>query len=314
MKIAHISDLHLLSSERIPPQRLLGKRFSGWVNIRFRRGAIHKRQIAQTVARALRAREIDHVVITGDVTNLSLESEFELVRSYLEGDLGMPPDQVSMVPGNHDVYTRGAHRDRRFQCYFGEYVTSDLPGAAGVPGLDRFPYVRLRGEVAIIGLSTAVPRAPMVASGQLGKAQCMALHALLAHREVEKRFPVILQHHPWHPYPTRRKQLMQGLEDAAQEAEALRDLERGLVLHGHLHRRVHRQLVTARGILDVVGATSASLLDEDETRMGGFNVYEVDASGLRGITSERLDPATERFLPVDVPRETVAAAVAFAAG
>lgn len=301
MRIAHISDLHLLSTERIPPRRLVGKRFSGWVNIRFRRGAIHKRPIAQAVAHEIRTLDVDHVVVTGDCTNLALESEFELVRSYLENDLGMPPEQVSLVPGNHDTYTRGAFKSRRFQCYLGEYITSDLPGGSGVPGIGRFPYVRLRGDVAIIGLSSAVPRMPIVASGQIGAPQRMALHALLAHEEVKRRFPVILQHHPWHQPPSAKKRFLQGLADAEAQREVLQDLPRGLLLHGHLHRRVHRVLETAAGHIDEVGATSASLLHEDEDRMSGFNLYDIN-DGVVRVSAHRLDPATEQFVPTDVPR------------
>jgi 3',5'-cyclic AMP phosphodiesterase CpdA len=300
MRIAHISDLHLLSNERIPPHRLVGKRFTGWLNIRFRRGAVHKRAVAQAVARAIARLEVDHVVVTGDCTNLALESEFELVRSYLENDLGMPPDQVSIVPGNHDAYTRGAHRDRRFQCYLGEYITSDIPGGSGVPGVGRFPYVRLRGDIALIGLSSAVPRAPIIASGKLGAPQRMALHALLAHEEVRGRYPIILQHHPWHQPASAKKRFLQGLEDAEEEQTALRDVATGALLHGHLHCRVHRKLQTERGVIDAIGATSASLLDEDEARMSGFNLYEIH-DGALSVSARRLDPATEQFVSTDLP-------------
>ncbi len=304
MRIAHISDLHLLSLEGLEPRRLLGKRFTGWVNIKLKRGAVHKLFAAQAVAREIHERGIDHVVVTGDLTNLSLESEFELARAFLERDLGLPPDRVSVVPGNHDVYTRGAHKSRRFQCYLGDYITSDLPGASGVPGAGRFPYVRLRGPVAIIGVSTAVPRLPLVATGEVGKVQRQALHALLEHGEVAKRTMVLLQHHPWHPYPSMRKQAMHGLMDAAEEHEVLAGVPRGLLLHGHLHRRVHRVLETARGRLDAVGTTSASQLSDDPLRMSGFNVYDIDDHGaLAGIESWRLEPETGRFLPTPVPLE-----------
>ena len=287
MKLAHISDLHLLGNEPIPKRRLVGKRFTGWVNIKLRRGSVHKREVAQAVAREVRRHAPDHVVITGDVTNLALESEFELVRRYLEDDLGLAANDVSMVPGNHDTYTVGAYKGRRFQCYLGEYITSDLPGASGVPGAGRFPYVRLRGPIAIIGLSTAVPRMPLVASGKLGKQQRMALHALLAHDEVQHRMPVILQHHPWHQPDNARKRFMQGLVDAEREHHVLRGVSRGLLLHGHLHRRIHRTIATDRGAIDAIGSTSASLLHDDESRMSGFNIYQISDDGRLGSRLHR---------------------------
>lgn len=312
MIIAHFSDLHLLSLAGLEARRLVGKRFTGWVNLKLRRAAHHKREIAQAVAREVRARGADHVAITGDVTNLSLESEFELVRSFLEHDLGLPPERVSLVPGNHDMYTKGAHRARRFQCYLGEYITSDLPGATGVPGVDRFPYVRLRGPVAIIGLSSAVPSPPLFASGVLGRAQRAGLHALLAHEEVRRRTPVILQHHPWHNPVHPVKNLMTGLADAEDQHLVLNDLERGLLLHGHLHRRIHQRIETGRGHLDAIGTTSASLFDAAEDRMGGFNLYEIEADGSLGtLAGFRLEPETGRF--VSTPLPTYAAETAPAA-
>lgn len=301
MKIAHISDLHLLGSEEIPPRRLVGKRFTGWVNLRFRRHAIHKPRAAQAVAREIRQRDVDHVVITGDMTNLALESEFEAVRSFLEHDLAMPPESVSVVPGNHDTYTRGAYRSRRFQCFLGEYITSDLPGATGVPDIGRFPYVRLRGPAAIIGLSTAVPRAPLVASGSVGKAQRMALRSLLEHADVRSRTPVILQHHPWHQPPTRMKAFMQGLADADEEHAVLKELERGLLLHGHLHRRVRRTIETDTGRLDAIGTTSASLLDDREDRMSGFNLYEISDAGAVSWSAFRFEQGSESFVETEIP-------------
>ena len=300
MRIAHLSDLHLLALDGVPPRRFVGKRVTGWLNLRLRRGDKHKLAVAQHVARAVRAHDIDHVVVTGDLSNLSLETEFEVVKSFLEHDVGFDPERLSLVPGNHDAYTRGAYKSRRFEHFFGAYITSDLPGAAGVPEVGRFPYVRLRGDVAIIGLSTAVPSPPLVASGKLGKAQRMALHSLLAHREVRRRFPVLLQHHPWHNPAGARHRLLEGLLDAEEEAEVLKVIDRGLLLHGHKHRRIHRVIPTERGHIDAIGSTSASLIDADLDRMAGFNVYEIDRE-LLNVSAFRYEPSGA-LIPTNVPR------------
>jgi hypothetical protein len=114
---------------------------------------------------------------------------------------------------------------------------------------------------------------------------------------------VLLQHHPWHNRPERLHRLLEGLYDAEEEAELLGHVERGLLLHGHLHRRVHRTLRTRAGQIDAVGATSASLLHDSVERMAGFNVYEIDASGvIRDISSRRLDPERRVFEDAPIPR------------
>jgi 3',5'-cyclic AMP phosphodiesterase CpdA len=301
VRIAHLSDLHLLSLEGAVPFRLLNKRITGYLNIRFHRSSVHKPFAVRAAARAIRRLGVEQVVITGDVSNLALENEFELVRAFLADDLGLPPERVSLVPGNHDTYTRGSHRSRRFARTFAAYLRSDLPDLT--PPGEVFPFVHLRGPAAIIGLSTALPRMPLVASGALGKTQLGALARILAHPEVRDRTAVILQHHPIHNPASAANRLLQGLDDAAEEATVLGSLRRGLVLHGHLHRRVHRRLATDRGQLDAVGATSASLLHESDERMAGFNVYEIgDDGAVRGIESHRLQQETEEFREVAIPK------------
>ena len=265
VRIAHLSDLHLLDLEGAVPFRLLNKRLTGYLNLRFHRKSVHKPFAAEAAARAIRRLDVDHVVITGDVSNLALEREFERVR--------------------------------RFEKTFAKYLQSDIDVAEDGP----FPYVKLRGPAAIIGLSTARPRPPFMASGSLGRAQVAGLGRALAHPEVARRTVVLLQHHPWH-HKGRLHLFLEGLWDAGAEATALRQLSRGLLLHGHQHRRIRREIATERGHIDAIGVTSASLIHESDERMAGFNVYEIRDDGAVGqITSHRLD-GKETFVEVQIPR------------
>ena len=301
MRIAHLSDLHLLSLDGAVPFRLFNKRLTGYLNLRFHRKSVHKPFAVHAAAREIKRLGIDHVAITGDLSNLALEGEFELVHRFLDEELGLPPDRVSIIPGNHDAYTSGAHRTRRFATTFAKYLKSDLPELTA-PG-EVFPYVHLRGATAIIGLSTALPRLPLVASGTLGREQLAALTRILAHPEVQARTVVILQHHPIHNPRSRAKTALEGLTDADEEAHVLQRLRRGLLLHGHLHRRVHRKLATEGGHLDAVGATSASLLHESDERMAGFNVYDVGTDGrIESIESHRLEANGSTFREVGLPK------------
>src|SRR5205085_8489886 len=127
MRIAHFSDLHVLALDGLTASRMLNKRFTGWVNLKLKREHKHRPAYVRAIAREITRANVDHVVITGDLTNLALEQEFEAVKELLEGELGLDADRISAVPGNHDLYTRGAMRDRRFTTYFAEYVKSDLP-------------------------------------------------------------------------------------------------------------------------------------------------------------------------------------------
>src|SRR5262249_14368921 len=122
------------------------------------------------------------------------------------------------------------------------------------------------------------------------------------------RTPVVLQHHPaldlahW----TWQKRKRQGLDDAPALAKVLFPLSRGLVLHGHLHRRIRRKIITASGHLDLICAPSASLVHPDPTRMAGYNLYDIADDGLlRSVTSYRYDEASRTFSAAPVPEESV---------
>jgi 3',5'-cyclic AMP phosphodiesterase CpdA len=257
----------------------------------------------RAVAREVAASKVDHVVITGDLTNLALEPEFEAVRRLIEEELGFDADRVTIVPGNHDLYTRGAMRARRFTRFFEPYLESDLPALAVELSLGRFPIVKLRGPLAVIGLTSAVPRLPLVASGEIGAQQLDALARILTHDEVKRRTPILALHHPLHNPPSRLATWARGLSDASDLEDAIRGVEHGLLLHGHLHGRMQRRFATKAGSVLSVGATSASLEHEDEHRMAGFNVYEFDGAGaLQGVSAHVLEPKTGSFRVDSVPK------------
>jgi len=324
MRIAHFSDLHVLALDGVGFARYLNKRITGVANLALRRAPLdeltgawraaaervpsrlrkkdfHRTEYVRRVAREIARTRVDHVVITGDVTNLALEPEFLAAKTILEGELHLAPADVSIIPGNHDLYTRGALRERRFTQFFAEYTRSDLDVGVDV-GAGHFPYVKLRGPVAVVGLCSAVPKPAFIASGEIGEAQLDALARALAHEEVRRRTPVVLVHHPPVGPRSRLDMLTKGLRDAAALRERLRVVPRGLVLHGHLHKRVRSTLATDGGELLVVGATSASLHHEHAARMSGFNVYDfADDGALRSIEAHVLDPAEEAFRRVDVP-------------
>jgi len=150
----------------------------------------------------------------------------------------------------------------------------------------------LRGRLAIIALSSGVPRPPFIAAGYVGHAQLEAFETVLLHPEVQRRTPIVLIHHP--PVDTRPRivQLRDGLVDAAALRSSLARLPRGLVLFGHLHVRVRCELPTLSGKLDVIGASGAALDHPDRSVRAGFNLYEFDDVALASVEAHVVDPQT----------------------
>lgn len=291
IRIAHVSDLHVLSRTAAEWRRIVfNKRVTGYANLLLHRGRVHRREYLLAVLSDA-ARQADHLVVTGDVTNLSLEHEYEEAAALL--DEISRRTEVTVVPGNHDIYLPSTHRERRFPHHFDRFVRSDLPTLARDLPAGRFPCVKLRGGVAIIALSSAVPRPPFVAAGYLGHEQLEALDTVLDHPEVQRRMPIVLVHHP--PVDTRSRlvRLRDGLVDAAALRSILGRLAHGLVLFGHLHVRVRCRLRTPAGMLDVIGASGAALDHPDSAIRAGFNLYEVgEDGGLASAEAYVIEPGT----------------------
>ncbi len=294
MRIAHVSDPHVLTRTSAHWRSMLfNKRLTGYANLVLRRGRIHRRDYLLSVLAAA-AEQSDHLVVTGDITNLSLEHEYEEARTLLaEAALRT---EVTVVPGNHDIYLPSVHEGRRFTHHFRAFMESDLPELACDLPAGPFPSVKVRGPLAFIGVSSAIPRPPFVAAGYIGRPQIEALGRVLAHPAVRERTPIVLVHHPVIDARPRIVQLRDGLVDAAALRAVLAELPRAVVLFGHLHRRLRYTLGTASGTLDVIAAGGAALDHPDASVRAGFNLYEIDDGGrLASVDAHVVDPAGAGF-------------------
>lgn len=303
LRIAHVSDLHVLAPAGVELWRVLfNKRVTGYANLLTKRGRVYRREhllavVAEAAARA------DQLVVTGDITNLSLEGEYEEARRLLDDVAGST--EVTVVPGNHDIYLPAVHHERRFPHHFSAFMRSDLPELALDLPAGPFPSVKLRGPAALIGLSSAVPRPPFVSAGHLGHAQLDALARVLAHPEVARRTPVVLLHHSPFDSRFRLEQLRGGLVDAHGLRGALHGLSRGLVLYGHLHVRQHHRLKTGAGALDAVCASAAPLEHPDDRVRAGFNLYQLaDDGSIASLEAWVREPASGSFRRFELPTES----------
>jgi len=299
-RLAHVSDLHVLSPLGTEwRQALFNKRVTSYVNVLLHRGRVFRPHFLDRVL-AGAAERADHVVVTGDITNVSLPSEFAEARARL--DRVAASVDVTVVPGNHDIYLPSVSHDRRFARHFAPFLESDLPSLAVDVAAGRFPVVKLRGPAALIGLSSGVPRPPFISAGLLGHAQLNALRAVLAHPEVARRLPIVLVHHDPIDPRFRLDQLQGGLVDARSLRESLGALERGLVLFGHLHVRRRNRLLTRGGALDVFCASGGSLDHPHGDVRAGFNLYTLEDDGrLTGAEAWVLDAAGEQLERRELP-------------
>lgn len=247
-RFAHLSDPHLSDPSSARPSELAGKRLLGYLSWQRRRRHEHLRAVLDDLTRDLATRAPDHTVVTGDLTQISLPQEFAEAREWLRS-VGASAD-VTVIPGNHDAYVR-TPRETSLGLW-SDYMTPDgaVPDASG-----GFPFVRVRGPVAFIGLNSSVPSPPLFATGKLGTAQLSSLERLLEALRRRQLVTVLLIHHP--PAPGSEK-WRKRLVDAPSLCRVLEKQPVDMVLHGHQHRAERTAIAGPVREIPVFGVPSAS--------------------------------------------------------
>jgi 3',5'-cyclic AMP phosphodiesterase CpdA len=240
--LAQVSDLHLGPLPWLGVRDWNVKRALGVANWLRKRQFLHTRAAFEAILAAVHAASPDHIAVTGDLVNVGLPAEHARALDTLR-QIG-PPEKVSVVPGNHDIYCRlwsdpGVAR-------WAPHAMSD-----GIAGDMTFPYVRRRGSVVLVGVNSAVPTPPGIAQGEVGPAQRQALEQILAKTGAAGLFRVVMIHHP----PLAGKAPPQrALRDTAAVTDVLANAGVELVIHGHNHLDEWTEIETRSGLAVVHGA------------------------------------------------------------
>jgi 3',5'-cyclic AMP phosphodiesterase CpdA len=240
---AHISDLHLPHRPQLRwAQRFSKRQLSAWSWRR--RQSIQRPEILAALQNDLLARQLAHVVVTGDITNFSLPDEYRDAAAWLQTLAVRSP--VSIVPGNHDALVAVPRAQ-------GLGLWDAWMGGAG----NEWPYVVRHDGVAFIGLCSALPTAPLLASGKLGGAQLARLEAVLREEGQAGRIRVLLLHHPVADGAVRWRK---ALSDRSQLRAVLQRAGAELVLHGHARNARLESVAGPHGPIPVLCVPSSSAL------------------------------------------------------
>jgi len=274
-RLAHVTDLHVRDFAGARLRDFFGKRAIGAINLGLVRRRKYRMESLAALGEDLRVRPHDHVLLTGDLGNVSLLSEWRAARAWIERSSPSVAD-TTVIPGNHDAYVKEAVVSGAFEQVFAAYQSADVRLHA-----DAYPFVRLRGDIALVCASSAVPTGDLGAWGQVGEAQLRRIESLLAAPEVRGRFRVLALHHP--PVMQRPPE-DRNLRDRAKLVAMLARVGAELVVHGHDHRDEFTELAGPDGRrIPVVGAGSASYVGPIE-RCSRYNIYEIDGSHLDVVT------------------------------
>jgi 3',5'-cyclic AMP phosphodiesterase CpdA len=278
--LAHLSDPHIGPLPNVPLRHLLNKRLTGVLNWHRARSTIHNMPVLAAIAADIAAGKPDHIALTGDLVNIGYAPEFPQALAMIEA-LG-PPENVSIVPGNHDAYVRNSLPAMTRS--FAAHMLND-----GANGPVRFPYLRQRDGIALIGVNSGVPTLPFMATGAVGRAQRDRLADLLDETARQGLYRVVMIHHP----PIRSAaRFGRGLRDAEAFTAVLARHGAELVLHGHNHRHSLHFVPSVAGDVPVLGVASASAVPGTPHHLAEYHQIRIDPAARsctvtrRGITGE----------------------------
>ncbi len=263
------------------------KRFLALVNLKTnRKDAARGERLARLAVRQIMDLQPDHVLLTGDFSNMALASEFELARDVLAPL--WDHKRLSVVPGNHDYYTRDSTRIRLFERYFGHLIWGVPPNSSTYPGIKTIA----PGVVLLLFRSThylpGILSFGWISRDQIDRARA-AVNAL------NPEFAIAAFHHNLH-----KRGLMVELTGRMLYREQLKqqllDLGVNLVLTGHDHH--HLEYVVSHGnrSMQVIGSGSTTLATKGH--IPNFTVLDLDTKHPKKPLQIKVfsyDPAKDEF-------------------
>jgi 3',5'-cyclic AMP phosphodiesterase CpdA len=261
LRIAHLSDLHVIAprASREPTSLALRTRF-----VSFGRSLDPEPRLAKLRAALAAAQErgAEHVVFSGDLTELGTEAQFEAFAELLH-ESGIAPDAITLVPGNHDSYAAPGAWQRALEGPLAAFRR----GSADKPG----KMVEV-GDVILLPLDVACHQPVARAAGELTREAAEALERRLEHCAAVGRRAIVVLHHSPIPHDSRAWQWVDGLRGHERMLDLLTRFEDTYVLHGHFHYEVAKAI--GSGPPRVFGTTATV---EDEPGMPRVRIYDLEA-------------------------------------
>jgi 3',5'-cyclic AMP phosphodiesterase CpdA len=234
MRLIQLTDPHLSSLESFSFLKVKGKRKSGYLSWYRKRRYIHRPEILERLTQAVHDESPDRILLTGDLVHIGLEDEIIEAAHWLRR-LGAP-EQVMLIPGNHDNYA--ADSQAAMNRHWCDYLPAQGVGVNDYTA--AYPVERTTGGLRLIGVNTSCVTRIFSAEGELGKAQLSRLRDALGgpvsgpagKSPGRSEFTCLLIHHP--PLPGMTKQ-RKALRDVGDLRLVIEEQQPDLILYGHLH-------------------------------------------------------------------------------
>jgi 3',5'-cyclic AMP phosphodiesterase CpdA len=216
------------------------------------------RKLSRSLAAAVQ-RGATHVVISGDLTEIGSNAQFEAFAHALH-DSEITPDRITLVPGNHDAYTTEDGWRRALEGPLKAFRASSAHTAG---------HVVERGDVVFLPIDSTCFQSIARSGGEVTEETARAIEARLADPAMRNKAVVLVQHHPPFTHSNGAWNWIDGLRGSARLMETLMRYANVQMLHGHMHRIVDRLLGKSR----IFGA-SAVVDDGDAPRVRFYDLRD----------------------------------------
>jgi len=267
--IAQLSDLHLVEDDY--EKRPVGPR-ARLSYLSFGR-PLAPAERRNRVARALeevRAAGVDHLVITGDLTEDGDPTQFEILAELLAAS-HIPEERITIVPGNHDAYRCGGNFAEAMAGPLRPYARTSL---SSVPLSFR--------DMTLVPISTAFHQSPLRSAGAIAGSELASLQRIAGDSSLRGRPLVFVQHHPPGRHFVPPLQWVDGLLEHSALASLFEGTPHLYVIHGHTHRAVNRH--ARRG--EPARIFSAEAVVDSASPM---RLYEASPAGLAPLAADLVD-------------------------
>jgi predicted phosphodiesterase len=292
MRIAHLSDLHFTTffSNNNLQQIELALRF-----------AIEK--------------QVNHIAITGDLTDNAVPKDFIILRKLFEKLNLLDHNKLSLVIGNHDIFGGVQTAEDIFnfpeKCgkvvyrqkinSFYNFFPELFEGSLNYNPLDVFPFVKKIGDFLLIGLNSIAEYSmvsnPFASNGIIELSQLNTISEILENYQDEKYRKIVLVHHHFNKMNVTENSPGGFWQKIEKQTMKLRKKKRllkifkhfgvELVLHGHYH--VSREY-SRKGI--IFSNAGASLKGPEK---GEININFIDI-GKKSINVDVINLSSDKLL------------------
>ena len=281
MRIAHLSDLHL-SPDHFPD----------------RTDAFYE------ILQKCKTLDVDHIIITGDITNQAKPKEFAHARSILKEFRFLDPEKLTVTIGNHDIYGGPYYAEdvltfprycseTNYDAKLKEFHSSfheSFDGCQYINGKSIFPFVKIIKGIAFVGINSVARwnawSNPLGSNGEIDPDEFRQLKGLFESDMLKKSTVLVLIHHHFNKTGKRNTKgkldrLWHAIEMNTMKLKRKKRLFKlfanagvGKVLHGHMHQHATYE----RRNIEFFNAGGTMLMDHQDVRR--FHLLQVHGKGV----------------------------------